>query len=167
MYNTIIIVLLAIVICFTIGFSTVLIIHIHSLKTQLKIVTNLLCETKDNTCRTVARVYGLKDEMNERFEELTTQVNSLSSSNRLVLQEIHRKRTEKIYPTPDLVEQITATIEDQMAIELLLSEDLAVPSAGYLERIVNAVARTYPNVDIEYIAKKCTSIIHATNKRRT
>ena len=146
--------------CIILGFG------LASTKKQLKIVTNLMLETKETCLRSTARSYNSQDELREQIQKLSAQVNSLSSSNELVIKELHTQRKQKIYPRPDLVDQITKTIEDQIAIEMMLSVDLMAPRAGYLERITDHVVQTYPEVDVEYIASKVTAILHTYNKQR-
>ena len=61
------------------------------------------------------------------------------------------------------VKNITATIEDQISIELLKSLDLKAPSNEYIVRITDNVSRTYPNIDLEYIANKVIAVLQAFN----
>lgn len=138
-----------------------LVSNLISTKKQLKIVTNLILETKETCDRLVMRVNTLTDETKQSTTQLADQVNSLSSSNELVIKELQATNHQKIYPRPSLVDDITKTIEDQMSIELILSSDLSAPRAGYLERISDHVIQTYPEVDTEYIIAKCTTLVQA------
>ena len=138
--------------------------QLTSTKKQLKIVMNLVMETKNNCDRSIKRSFDSQTEITEIINELSEQVNSLSSSNKLVVKELLDKKQEKYWPTPDVVDQIRKSIEDLISIEMMLSSELSAPKAGYLYRITERVTKIYPNIDPEYICNKCTAIVNAFNR---
>ena len=95
-------------------------------------------------------------------------VESLSSSNETVLrkmanlqQNVQNNQQKKVYPRPQLASEITQTIKEQITIELSNSKKLKAPSSNYLSKIVKNVSKTYPDVDIEYIASKTIAMVES------
>lgn len=91
-------------------------------------------------------------------------VTSLSTSIGLFMQDVNKRYSEKIYPTPDLSKMIESTIKEQIAIEVALSKDMALPRKDSVNRIIETVSNTYPHVNVEYITRKCLSIMETAIK---
>jgi len=109
-----------------------------------------------------------KDEtMMNALSYIADTVESLSSSNEMVLrkmqalQQQQAQHQQKIYPRPQVANEITATIKEQIQMELIKSRKLKAPRADYLNNIIENVAKTYPDVAIDYIANKCVAIIES------
>ena len=94
-------------------------------------------------------------------------VESLSSSNEMVLRKIGSSNqyhpSGKVYPRPQIANEITATIKEQIGIELEKSRRLKAPRADYLHTIIENVSKTYPDISIDYIANKTIAIIESMN----
>lgn len=73
-------------------------------------------------------------------------------------------KSKKIYPTPDISKMVTETVKEQIAIEMILSAGLKLPSAASTDKIIKNTISTYPNIDEIYITKKCLSIIQSAIK---
>lgn len=111
------------------------------------------------------------DTMNA-LEYIANTIESLSSSNETVLRKMatlqqnqQNQQHQKIYPRPQLANEITQTIKEQITIELSNSKKLKAPSSNYLSRIVQNVSKTYPEVDIEYIASKTIAYMESMGGR--
>lgn len=108
----------------------------------------------------------LESETINALEYIANTVESLSSSNETVLRKMAslHQQTQKpkgIYPRPQVASEITATIKEQIQMELIKSRKLKAPRADYLNHIIENVAKTYPDVAIDYIANKCVAIIES------
>lgn len=91
---------------------------------------------------------------NEAITSLSTSVVSLASG--------YQKQLDmKIYPKPELVEQITQTVTDLLTIEVGLSKNMRISRKESVQLIVQNTMKTYPDVDPEYITKKALSMIEA------
>lgn len=106
-----------------------------------------------------------QDETDKNIKMLAEKVDHLSSSTTAFMTIMKQKERQTHMPLPDEVKNITATIEDQISIELLKSLDLNAPSNEYVVRITDNVSRTYPNIDLEYIANKVIAVIQAFNNQ--
>ena len=112
---------------------------------------------------------NLEPETINALEYIADTVESLSSSNETVLRKmtyLHQQQQaqqhpQKIYPRPQVASEITATIKEQIQMELIKSRKLKAPRADYLNHIIENVAKTYPDVAIDYIANKCVAIIES------
>lgn len=103
-------------------------------------------------------------ELDECMKYIADEVDSLSSSNKMVLDRLHheeqqRHRVHNAYPTPDMARAIDQTIKDQISNEMTLSYKLNAPPKNYIHTIVNNVSRTYPQISIDYLSKRCISMI--------
>lgn len=110
----------------------------------------------------------LSDDTINVLSYISDTVESLSSSNETVLRKLvstHTKQMqqhqEKIYPRPQVASEITATIKEQINIELVKSHKLKAPRADYLNNIILNVSKTYPEISIEYITSKCIAMIES------
>jgi hypothetical protein len=101
-------------------------------------------------------------QVDECMNFIADTVDSLSSSNEMILRNIQGNRQShgrKIYPRPQLANEIAATIREQIGTELIKSKNLRAPSSNYLHTIIENVSRTYPDIDIDYIANKCIAML--------
>ena len=113
------------------------------------------------------RITKWTEEANKALEYIVDEVDSLSSSNEMILETIYeerenrqqRPRLHRQFPTPDLARAIDQTIKDQISNEMALSYKLKAPPGNYVHTIVRTVAETYPQINIEYLSKRCISMI--------
>lgn len=93
------------------------------------------------------------------FEQLNNMINQLTAG--LSTKEEEQAKT---LPTPDIEEQITKTIKDQIATEVALAADLRAPYKDALRDIILRTVETYPTISIEYIARKVISMVEMYSK---
>ena len=93
------------------------------------------------------------------FEQLNNIINQLTAG--LSTKEEEQAKT---LPTPDIEEQITKTIKDQIATEVALAADLRSPYKDSLRDIILRTVETYPTISIEYIARKVISMVEMYSK---
>lgn len=86
-------------------------------------------------------------------------IGSLSTSTNKVINELNTVRDRSIMPTPQLANMIRETINEQITIETLLSHNMKLPNKNSTEYIIENTAKTYPNVDKEYIVKLSMAMI--------
>lgn len=100
-------------------------------------------------------------EINENMYLLSNNVDSY------ILSENKKSKT-KVFPTPDVAKMITETIHEQISTELTMLQDVRIVSRDVVNRIILNVTRTYPQIDPEYISRKCLAIIKSlpTSKGR-
>jgi len=77
----------------------------------------------------------------------------------IIKEEENSKR--KIMPTPELSEMISKTIKEQITFELAMLDNVKIVNRDIINKITYNTSRTYPYVDIEYISKKCLTIINS------
>ena len=93
------------------------------------------------------------------FEQLNNIINQLTAG--LSTKEEEQAKT---LPTPDIEEQITKTIKDQIATEVALAADLRAPYKDALRDIILRTVETYPTISVEYIARKVISMVEMYSK---
>jgi len=77
-----------------------------------------------------------------------------------ILQVAYKKvHEEKHMPNPQEAQQIEATIQDLLTIEVLLSRDMSIARRDSVNHIIKSTIQTYPEINTEYIVKKTTSVI--------
>lgn len=91
-------------------------------------------------------------EMNESIESLSTSVIS-------IIKAYQQQSSTPIFPRPELVEQINATIADLLSIEVGLSKNMNASRRDSVPKIIETLCQTYPEVDKTYLSKKALSII--------
>lgn len=97
---------------------------------------------------------------NEKYSNLTLEtVDLLQTSVHTTLDTLEEKKKRKIYPTPELSEQITKTISEQIEIQVILNNKTRVPSSKLITEVVNIVRQTYPNIKEDYIINKTITMI--------
>lgn len=97
---------------------------------------------------------------NEKYSNLTLEtVDLLQTSVHTTLDTLEEKKNRRIYPTPELSEQITKTISEQIEIQVILNNKTRVPSSKLITEVVNVVRQTYPNIKEDYIINKTIMMI--------
>lgn len=86
-------------------------------------------------------------------------VHTLSSGLQIKLQRDAEAARLKRFPKPDEAKQITATIKEQMAIQLVLRSQQSAPAGGSLEIITRNTLRTYPDISPDYLIEKCIAVV--------
>ena len=92
------------------------------------------------------------------FEQLNNIINQLTAGLST------KEEPTKTLPTPDIEEQITKTIKDQIATEVALAADLRAPYKDALRDIILRTVETYPTISVEYIARKVISMVEMYSK---
>lgn len=97
---------------------------------------------------------------NEKYSNLTLEMfDLLQTSVHTTLDTLEEKKNKRIYPTPELSEQITKTISEQIEIQVILNNKTRVPSSKLITAVVNVVRQTYPNIKEDYIINKTITMI--------
>lgn len=97
---------------------------------------------------------------NEKYSNLTLEMfDLLQTSVHTTLDTLEEKKNKRIYPTPELSEQITKTISEQIEIQVILNNKTRVPSSKLITEVVNVVRQTYPNIKEDYIINKTITMI--------
>lgn len=97
---------------------------------------------------------------NEKYSNLTLEMfDLLQTSVHTTLDTLEEKKNKQIYPTPELSEQITKTISEQIEIQVILNNKTRVPSSKLITEVVNVVRQTYPNIKEDYIINKTITMI--------
>ena len=136
---------------------------INTIRDQL-FMTLIKCE---NILKTVNVIDSTDDNLKEdtmnALSYIANTVESLSSSNETVLRKMYamQQQPHRVYPRPQVANEITATIKEQIQMELIKSRKLKAPRADYLNHIIENVSKTYPDISIDYIANKCVAIIES------
>ena len=90
-----------------------------------------------------------------------SELSTLSTSIDSMFKEYKQSMNTKIYPTPQLVDMITTTIKEQVAVETILTKNLRIIDKNTVNIIIENTVKTYPHVDESYIIKKTLSIIES------
>lgn len=99
---------------------------------------------------------------NEKYSNLTLEMfDLLQTSVHTTLDTLEEKKNRRIYPTPELSEQITKTISEQIEIQVILNNKTRVPSSKLITEVVNVVRQTYPNIKEDYIINKTITMIES------
>lgn len=97
---------------------------------------------------------------NEKYSNLTLEMfDLLQTSVHTTLNTLEENKNKQIYPTPELSEQITKTISEQIEIQVILNNKTRVPSSKLITEVVNVVRQTYPNIKEDYIINKTITMI--------
>ena len=97
---------------------------------------------------------------NEKYSNLTLEMfDLLQTSVHTTLDTLEENKNKQIYPTPELSEQITKTISEQIEIQVILNNKTRVPSSKLITEVVNVVRQTYPNIKEDYIINKTIMMI--------
>lgn len=148
-------------IALTLIISIILFIVLRTMKRMKKQLTDMQHMMYFNMKDTHQTKY-MVDNMYDQIEMMDTHIQSLTDH----IEERQRIETEKankkVYPTPDVAKSISETIRDQISIEISLSQHLSAPPNDYVDTIIENVIKTYPNIDIQYISKKCFAMLEDT-----
>lgn len=106
------------------------------------------------------------DERLEDIQQIRIELQSLSSGLKIQMQREEEKANQKHWPTPELADQITKTIREQITIELFLSRNLQAPARDYLYNITEHVMKTYPDIEPSYLIHKCIAIAESELSRQ-
>lgn len=94
-------------------------------------------------------------------------VNTLSSGLQIKLQRDAEAARLKRFPKPEEAKQITATIKEQIAIQLVLRSNQNAPSGGALDVITKNTIRTYPEISQDYLIEKCIAVVQDSINARS
>ena len=144
------ILLIALLICniISIIFGIVLLIQYKQLSMFIQNQSNVLYHMDKRQRRSEIDIH----EMNESIESLSTSVIS-------IIKAYQQQSSTGIFPRPELVEQINATIADLLSIEVGLSKNMNASRRDSVPKIIETLCQTYPEVDKTYLSKKALSII--------
>lgn len=142
----------------TLIITTSILIHIvrgmrHQIMYQNRILYSVWKDTRQSKY--------MVDHTLDQIELIETNVSTLASELDIHIQKEQEERDRKIYPMPELAKQIEATIQEQFAIQLILRRNMRAPIKGALNDISDVVQKTYPHVDVEYIASKCIAFMES------
>lgn len=97
---------------------------------------------------------------NEKYSNLTLEMfDLLQTSVHTTLDTLEENKNKRTYPTPELSEQISKTISEQIEIQVILNNKTRVPSSKLITEVVNIVRQTYPNIKEDYIINKTIMMI--------
>ena len=140
------------------------------------IITILLFKMKQTQYNSYCKIIDMQDKVTEIYYNTRKMTTTIDNNHRLLTelseslpQLVTTPTTESTdtirkLPTPELEEQITATIKDQIATEVALSSGLRSPYKDSLRDIVLRTVETYPDIDIEYLVRKVVSLIEMYSK---
>lgn len=149
------------------NFTTIILISLSVIQLITTIIILIIVDAKFKSMQSEITVlinitYDLLKETRDvdfDFEQLNNIMNQLTAG-------LSTKEEEpaKTLPTPDIEEQITKTIKDQIATEVALAADLRSPYKDSLRDIILRTVETYPTISIEYIARKVISMVEMYSK---
>ena len=152
------IIIIAILCVFLLFAATAFIIlmkRMSGIKRQLDDTNRLLYFSMQNAQLARSQTSTCVDEITQINES----VHALSSGLQIKLQREAEAARRKRFPKPDEANQITATIKEQMAIQLVLRTDQKAPIGGALTVITDHTRRTYPDISDDYIIEKCIAVV--------
>lgn len=118
----------------------------------------------------ILKKYGINNDqlqlMKESNNNILGSIKSLSTSIGLAMKESKELANTKIYPTPNLSDMITITINEQIAVETALGKNLILPNKDSAKHIIDVVVKTYPHVDTEFLVKKTLALIEVYNRKK-
>lgn len=158
----ILIAILVIILSITIS-SIILLIIVRPMKNKMDEQSRVLFSILKKHVINNDELHMLK----ESNSNILMNIKSLSTSIGLVLEEDKKRKSQKIYPTPNLSDMITLTINEQIAVETTLSKDMILPNKKSAQHIIEVVTQTYPHVDEEFLVKKSLALIEVYNRRNS
>jgi hypothetical protein len=149
------------------NFTTIILISLSVIQLITTIIILIIVNAKLKSTQSEITVlinitYDLLKETRDvdfDFEQLNNMINQLTAG--LSTKEEEQAKT---LPTPDIEEQITKTIKDQIATEVALAADLRSPYKDALRDIILRTVETYPTISVEYIARKVISMVEMYSK---
>lgn len=153
---------LAIFICLIIGITVIAcyLLLVRPLENRLEEQSSVLYSILKKHIIYDDKLYVMSDDITS----VQQNIKSLTSSIGHVIKENQTIRGEKVYPSPQLAELIQATIKEQITIEMLLSNKMRIANKDSVGKIIENVSKTYPNVDVEYLTKKCLAMIELSTQ---
>lgn len=112
---------------------------IHQLLRQVKILND--------------HIDNMNDDINNNFVRITSLFSSIQKAN-----------NKKHQPTVDEIKLIEVVITDTITTEANLARNQTIKS-DHMKEIITKVCDTFPDVDIEYIARKTISMIETFANR--
>lgn len=103
------------------------------------------------------RVYDMSNNVELVLENIKTL--SKSFNEYLIKEEV--KNNKYVMPTPEVARNIQETIKEQIATEIAMIKDVRIIDNSIIHRIAYNVIRSYPDIDREYIVRKCLAIINS------
>ncbi len=148
------------------NFTTIILISLSVIQVITTMIILIIVDAKFKSMQSEITVlinitYDLLKETRDidfDFEQLNNIMNQLTAGLST------KENTPKSLPTPDIEEQITKTIKDQIATEVALAADLRAPYKDALRDIILRTVETYPTISIDYIARKVISMVEMYSK---
>ena len=148
------------------NFTTIILISLLAIQLIATIIILIIVDAKFKSMQSEMTVlinitYDLLKETRDidfDFEQLNNIMNQLTAGLST------KEEPTKTLPTPDIEEQITKTIKDQIATEVALAADLRAPYKDALRDIILRTVETYPTISIDYIARKVISMVEMYSK---
>ena len=145
---------------------TIILISLIAIQLILTIVISILFRMKLKTLISqnsilMNIIYPLTKELRE-INYIAEKIDNVM--NQLTAGLSTKENQPKTLPTPDVEEQITRTIKDQIATEVALASELRSPYKDSLRDIIFRTVETYPDISIEYIARKVISMVEMYSK---
>lgn len=100
-------------------------------------------------------------DMKNKYNDIDDNIVSLSTSLDLFMTDVKERDSIKTYPDPQLVSMIEKTINDQIGIEVALTNNMLLKPKEMLVNVINNTCKTYPMINEEYITKKSMAIIES------
>jgi hypothetical protein len=148
------------------NFITIILISLSVIQLIATIIILIIVDAKFKSMQSEMTVlinitYDLLKETRDidyDFEQMNNIMNQLTAGLST------KEEQAKTLPTPDIEEQITKTIKDQIATEVALAADLRAPYKDALRDIILRTVETYPTISVEYIARKVISMVEMYSK---
>lgn len=151
----VVITILSVILLFVSTAFIILLQKMAGIKRQLDDTNRLLYFSMKNAQLTSSQTSTCVDEITQ----IQQSVHTLSSGLQIKLQREAEAARLKRFPKPDEAKQITSTIKEQMAIQLVLRTDQKAPVGGALTVITDHTIRTYPDISPDYIIEKCIAVV--------
>ena len=151
----VVITILSVILLFVSTAFIILLQKMAGIKRQLDDTNRLLYFSMKDAQIARAHVSTCADEI----VQIQQSVHTLSSGLQIKLQRDAEAARLKRFPKPDEAKQITATIKEQMAIQLVLRSQQSAPAGGSLEIITKNTLRTYPDISPDYLIEKCIAVV--------
>lgn len=99
------------------------------------------------------------------FDTTYSSISKLNNNVAAYLNQEEQRRNETfIMPKPDLAKVIDESIREQIIMEATLAKGMRIPQMDLVHRISEAIEKTYPNVDKEYLSKKILCKVEEFNE---
>jgi hypothetical protein len=99
------------------------------------------------------------------FDTTYSSISKLNNNVAAYLNQEEQRRNETfIMPKPDLSKVIDESIREQIIMEATLAKGMRIPQMDLVHRISEAIEKTYPNVDKDYLGKKILCKVEEFNE---